>query len=203
VFPGFDSFSCVDEPHGTSGGWVNKGHREVDQSALARGDLSSLHRIVVYYCGRRAPGDFIWTQDPLIVIVSDRVKQALESNGLTGWRTYPVQLRDESERTMLGFSGLTITGRCGSLDWSRSLPVLRTYRSGTFANYRGIFFREDSWDGSDLFMPEDLAWMFTSERFSALAQKLRLRNAKFRKLSTAEVRREIATHSRAGYRWAG
>ena len=48
---------------------------------------------------------------PGLVLISDRVKQIFESNGLTGWKPYDVIVRKKSGETLAGFNGLSIIGR--------------------------------------------------------------------------------------------
>jgi len=72
---------------------------------------------------------------------------------LTGWSTYPVEVIHQGE-FLEGYQGLAILGRGGGRDRTKSpiidkpapVPGGKPYRA-----YRGLFFDEDHWDGSDLF----------------------------------------------------
>ena len=205
MFPGFDSFYWVEEPAATRAyrGSLRDDPPGIDYFRLARGTASTERPIRVSHYGGKTPGDFIWTDYPAVCLISARLKEALESKALKGWCTYPVQLFSRTREEMNGFFGLAITGRCGMLDWQRSLPVLKDYPGGMSTDYRGICFPEDSWDGSDLFMPRETAWIFASERFGALAKSLRVKNAKLRRLGTAEVSGLVVRHLRSNQGKAG
>jgi len=107
---------------------------------------------VEWAMGAATPSDVVWTTSAGLPVVSRRVIQLLERGGFTGWETYPVDLTDKARNWVPGYAGLMIHGRCDAVDLSRSEIVLLEFPGGWFPNFRGHFFRPESWDGSDLFI---------------------------------------------------
>ena len=100
------------------------------------------------------------------LVMSARFRDVLTSLGMTGWNSVPVDLDPPlAEQLWL----LTVTGRCG--------PAYRN--SGL--RYRGMpalgtFLDPGQWDGSDVFMPDDLqAVLLAPSRVSEL-KRVRFRN---------------------------
>lgn len=103
--------------------------------------------------GKKSPGDFVWTTLANPVVVGPRVLTVLRDGGFTGWSTYPVLVHDHAGAVVDGYAGLAVTGRCGAIDDTRSVEVMREYPGGVFPMDRGLFFNEEEWDGSDVFCP--------------------------------------------------
>jgi hypothetical protein len=108
--------------------------------------------------GGRPPSDAIWAS--LGPAIHPRVKQALISSGVTGWKTYPVVVYDKRGQLIPDYDGLSITGRCESIRMDRSKIVYQENERGCFPYYQGIGFDIATWDGSDLFMASDLKTTF-------------------------------------------
>ncbi|WP_029068708.1 hypothetical protein [Jonesia quinghaiensis] len=71
-------------------------------------------------------GDILWLGGHPLLLVSRRFVEALEEMGVTGWLTYPVELRDSGRR-----SGEPIEGYVGFVpDLTGNAPV-RSYNVGT------------------------------------------------------------------------
>lgn len=64
------------------------------------------------YDGKRLR-DFLDTGYPPVYLVSDRVVNILENNGISGWKTYPITLYDKNGNLVGGFSGFSILGNGG------------------------------------------------------------------------------------------
>src|SRR5262249_27462331 len=102
--------------------------------------------------GRNRPSDFIFTTwvDP--VLISDRVVGVLKAGELSGWQPYPIDLFGKDGARITGYQGLAVHGRCGPIDNSLSVKIQKIYPGGIFPMWRGLFFDQTTWDGSDLFM---------------------------------------------------
>ena len=94
-------------------------------------------------------------------LVSQAFIDALESNGITGWSTYPVRLFGKADQELPGYYGLAVTGRSGPADKSRSRVVrhrradgsLVVRSDGSIVKRRyGWFIDPETWDGMDLFV---------------------------------------------------
>lgn len=110
--------------------------------------------------------------------VSPRMLNALQSVSATGYSTIPIVLTHPLLGcTVEGYSGLVIHGRGGPLDESRMQPVKK---SGTaIISCQGFHIYEDRWDGSDLFVIDNLGVsVWVTERVATALSKCRpkLRN---------------------------
>jgi hypothetical protein len=114
----------------------------------------------------------------------------LKGEGFTGWRTYPVHLYAKDGARIPGYHGLAIHGRCGPLDDSRSVQLDTIYPGGVFPKWYGLYFDEETWDGSDLFMTSsEQAWIFVVEAVKRAFEKAKLTNVEFTALDQQQVPR--------------
>lgn len=96
--------------------------------------------------GRRRPSDVIWI-DVGALIVSPRAAAVLQ--GFSGWSPYPVEVFDGRDNPVPGYVGVAVRGRCGRV----TDDLMRVEGEGKWANYVGLRFAVETWDGSDLFSP--------------------------------------------------
>jgi hypothetical protein len=137
--------------------------------------------------GRKKPSDFIWTTLAIPLLVSERVVTLLRDVGFTGWRTYDVELVDHDGTPIIGYHGFAIHGRCGPLDFSKSVETPTVFPGGIFPAWYGLYFEPDTWDGSDLFMPEgDVGWKFVVEDVKRAFEKAKIKNVEFTGLPRVE-----------------
>lgn len=110
--------------------------------------------------------DVIWVG--VFPLFSNRAVDLMLGARLTGWRTYDVDVISDTGRRMEGYSGLTITGRCGEvyLDAEHSEVIYENLPAARAPFFRGIWFDESLWDGSDFFLSSSAhkSFKFTSER---------------------------------------
>ena len=157
---------------------------------LSRGDLRCDKPVHINWAmGAALPADIIWTTSGCPLIVHARVIDLFEMHGLTGWTGYPVQVRAKNGTRLPDYIGLSITGRCGPIDLTRSEIVLRQFPRGWIPYFQGHFFAHDTWDGSDLFMESaDALGKVTARRFVGprthkLLRQINAPNLKFGRLS--------------------
>ena len=89
------------------------------------------------------------------LLVSRRFVDFLETAKYTGWKAFPVKLKDKKGSPIKEkYFGLGILGRAGPLDQKRS----RVERSSPeiILTMKGIYFDPSTWDGSDFFLLQDL-----------------------------------------------
>ncbi len=99
--------------------------------------------------------DFLWSTGGDFICVSSRVVELLRQSALTGWDTYPVEVYGRKGELIPGYSGLVITGAECREDLSRSVIVDKPPRvpgGEGFQVYKGLYFYEEDWDGSDFFL---------------------------------------------------
>jgi hypothetical protein len=165
---------------------------------LTRAEMQPSHPITVEWAmGSAKPGDVIWTTMAVVVIISDKVVQMLRSHGFTGWSLYDVSVRDKQGQLIPGYSGLAITGRCGKIDYTRTVVVPRVYPAGIFPIGKGLLFDPESWDGSDLFTPIGrVGFIFVVDEVKKAFERAKIRNVSFTPLDEYEV--EMITLESAG-----
>ncbi|MBE6190134.1 MAG: hypothetical protein E7145_04240 [Rikenellaceae bacterium] len=83
------------------------------------------------------------------MLISDRLKQLLFDNNITGWKSYPIRMYDKRGNEVYGYSGFSVTGRCGGTLEYRTDKVC--YANG-YRFFEGLSFDIAQWDGSDIFM---------------------------------------------------
>lgn len=122
---------------------------------LFRGKWAPLTPVVLRTSMGGQPRDFLWTTFPPLLCVSQTVVDLLERQKLTGWSTYPVEVHGREGQPLTGYHGFAITGRGGSRDRSRSEIIIKpppAPRGKSYQVYKGLYFDESQWDGSDIFL---------------------------------------------------
>lgn len=136
-----------------------------DPWAVTRGEIPVASATAAWFMGAAQPEAWIETGAVHPNLFSPALVLALRQIGATGWATYPVALTGKWDEPLATYYGLVVHGRCGPIDESRSVRVVREYPAGRFTRLRGLFFDESSWDGSDFFMPRDrTGWIFVTRR---------------------------------------
>lgn len=189
-FPGFDRIFLLQEP-GNSRAFRGDLDVETTEEAfgVTRAEVHPANPITLKWAmGRSKPVEVIRTTYGTPVIISDDVVQLLRSHGFTGWSLYEVSVQGKQGQAILGYSGLAFTGRCGNIDYTRSVEVPRIYPAGVFPVRKGLLFDPASWDGSDLFMPaEFVGWKFVVEEVKTAFERAKVRNVEFTPLDQVEV----------------
>lgn len=128
-----------------------------------------------YVGGRLAPEDFVWVE-PFFCLISERVRSLLLEHKFTGWRTFPVELYDKFGKLIEGYHGLCVTGRAGPVDISRApiavLPSVVPEGEPEIVK-QGLYFDENTWDGSDFFCLKDRNDFLITRRVVKALQKAR------------------------------
>lgn len=125
----------------------------------------------------------------MLRLISPAFRDVLTSSGFSGWTTFPVHL-DADGLDLAGFAGLSVTGRSGVIDRSRSTIVERLGRGDTrsvlYAEV-GLFPEEDTWDGSDLFIPSGTSVLCVLPRVKDALSDAGITNVRFISNETYEV----------------
>lgn len=82
-----------------------------------------------------------------LYLISDRFKDLLAAHGLTGWKTYSIELYDKKGRQIEGYNGFSIIGKAGDMHKFDAPPIELGYSPKS----AGYYFEFDKWDGSDVF----------------------------------------------------
>lgn len=133
--------------------------------------------------------DVIWTTFPPLVLISNRFADLLAKKGFRGWTTYPTRVYDGDEQ-LKGYAGLAVSGRAGAVDRTRCRVERRpppNPRGSAYDVAVGLFFKNDEWDGSDVFMPADTGHIIVTEQVKNSLQTLHIPNVAFERLSDYET----------------
>lgn len=157
-------------------------------SALFGGQIS-LDRPVRLkaYAGGQAT-DFLWADYIPLVCISCRTVELLEEHHFTGWATYPVVVYGRKGEPIEGYYGFAITGRAGDYDRSRSQIVTKPppVPGGQARKvYKGLYFDESQWDGSDIFLVggKNVVTRAVREAF----KRAKITNVRFTPLTEVEI----------------
>jgi hypothetical protein len=134
--------------------------------------------------------DVLWTGYPPLVCVSTKVVEFLTENEATGWATYPVEVYDRRGDPLPGYHGFAMTGPHCKRDRSRSEIVTRPHPANAerpVEHYKGLYFDESGWDGSDIFRVYSFGGTVVTEKVYRLFRKHRIANVRFTRLTEVEI----------------
>lgn len=172
---------------------------DLAESKISRGEKSITETVTVKHSmGGTTLYDIIWTTNAFPLIVSERVIELFKSNGITGWKTYKVEVRSKKNELIdQKFFGLIITGRCGHRDYSKSSIVLDKIGIYTKPHIKGFYFDKDYCDDSDLFMsnPDEKGnstmFRFCTQKVVDLFKKEKINNIDFKNLNEPTLAIEL------------
>jgi len=160
---------------------------QLDFHNLKRGDYENFKFPIRFKhsCGTKKLRDILDTE---IVswLISERLKNVLEENQITGWKTYPIQLFYKKMEPIEGYYGFSVVGRCGPVDFSKSEIIKHTrtvYEEHVWVEgkgyqpvqlekpyiyaweeYKGWHIDLNTWDGSDFFLIEGFQHTIVTQR---------------------------------------
>jgi len=127
-----------------------------------------------------------WT----LLAISKRITDLLEENNFTGWKKYDADFFDKKNNLIEGYSLLGIEGRAGKLDRTLSEKIFKEPEypmiKGNYY-YKGLYFEEGTWDGSDFFILENYYGIFITKRVFETLKKAKLTNVKITPISKVET----------------
>ena len=126
----------------------------VDIHSLSRGESQIKEPIQFDAAQGSKATDILWTQLVTPVCVSGRIIRILHENKVSGWSTYPVEVFDPEGELLPDYHGLVVTGAVCDADYSRSAVIAKpppAPRGKSYDVYKGLYFDENQWDGSDMF----------------------------------------------------
>ncbi len=123
-------------------------------------------------------GDVLDTGRVGLYLISDKLKDVLTMNSLTGWMVFPVVVSKINGEMISGFHGLSITGRCGPIDYNKSAIIeKRLLPNGPVGKfYKGLHVGLDQWDGCDFFLPKDSFGPIVTARAARVIEMSKLSN---------------------------
>ena len=168
----------------------NENSEYSDKQMLLLGNYSGITFPVVFKqeYGKKLQ-DMLGTGWAGFYLISDNMKTVLEDNNLTGWKTFAVKVLTKKGEEIEGYHGLSITGRCGAIDYSKSEIIeKRMIPTGPLAKFRkGLHVGLDKWDGSDFFLPEKNFGTIVTSRAADILKKNKLTNIRLENLADIEA----------------
>lgn len=133
--------------------------------------------------------DILDTGWPGMYLISKFLKSTFIDQELTGWKTYPVEVFDNKGTKIEGYSGLSITGKTGPIDFTQSEIVQqRLVAHGPISKYyKGLYPKMEEWDGSDFFLANGYFGIIMTDRAASVFRKSRLSNVKVQPLEDIEM----------------
>jgi hypothetical protein len=159
------------------------------EEQLRRGQVKPADTIKLGVMMGGQPTDFLYSSMVVIVCVSTKVVEVLTEVHATGWATYPVEITNRKGELLPPYHGLAITGGDCRRDRSRSTLVTRQAvpNGPPFPVYKGLYFHEEDWDGSDFFRVKSFGGEIVTEKVFRAFKKNKISNVKFIPLPDIEI----------------
>ena len=188
---------------------VNQDLRRDGYNELAQGELSQFKMPIILKQDSGKNWKDILRLTVGLHLISDRVKKALETNNITGYKTFPIIIYDKKGNKVPGYYGLSITGRSGEIDWTKSEIITKRQENNytkqdadamkavypdweipppkDYQYYKGLHPGLEKWDGSDIFKNESTNYIFLSQKAYDVLKSLKLNNTKYVNLAEYEI----------------
>ena len=155
---------------------------------LARGQWQPPESILLHAQSGKQAVDVLWTTFPPIFCVSSRLVNLLMENSISGWSVYPVEVLGRKNESLPGYHGFSVIGPECQRDRSRSHVITKLNAAGRPTQvYKGLYFNEDQWDGSDFFVVRPFGGIVVTERVHRLFRDAKVTNAQLTPLTEVEI----------------
>ena len=102
--------------------------QDISSDRILCDDFSYLNPLEFrYYVGGSVPHDIVATGWVSLYLISKKTIDILKSNNITGWRDYPAVVYDKKNNILNDYSILSITGKCSSINWTKSFEFQKQY----------------------------------------------------------------------------
>jgi len=134
------------------------------------------------------PMDLVGTTLPPLTLWSRRAFEVLSSAAMTGWEAQPVSVDLSEGRDSSDYSLLIVLGRSGPVDNSLSGRAVLPPPAGgrTMPGWKGLFFDDSSWDGTDIFTPIDSGFVCVTRKVKELFEAKGFTNTRLDSLAAVE-----------------
>ncbi len=160
-----------------------------DKAPIIKGELDRNEKYVFEYDSGSKVYDTLYT-GWILTAVSKKITDILEANNFIGWKKYEADFYDKKGNLIEGYSLLGVTGRAGKLDRSLSEKIYKESEWPFIKRrnfYKGLYFEEGTWDGSDIFMMEDNYSILITEKVYKALKKAKLTNVQMIPISEYET----------------
>jgi hypothetical protein len=161
----------------------------IDKEILvSHGDLQPPKPLVMKgYMGGQIT-DILWSGS-ILVCVSQKVIDILLDNRFSGWSTFPVEVYDRRNNYLPGYYGFAIPSFVGDQELKRSEIITKPPNGvggETYTVYKGVYFDESKWDGSDFFRITE-GFIAVTKRVKDAFTKDKIKNIEFTPLPDVEI----------------
>jgi len=141
-----------------------------------------------HYSGKKLC-DVLDTGWASLYLISDSLRTKLLESKLVGWKTFPIQIVDKKGVEIKGYSGFSIVGRSGPIDYNKSKIIEKRLTSNAPLSkfYKGLYFDLETWDGSDFFLTEKNYGPIVTKRAAEILTRNKFTNIELRNLSEIEM----------------
>jgi hypothetical protein len=168
----------------------------LDGHRLLRGQFDDLS-FPIYFVqeGGKKLRDILDTGWVGLFLVSCRIKSALIKSELTGFSFFDITLLDKKNEEISGYHGLTVTGRSGPIDYSKSPLINKSMvPNGPFSKcFKGLYIDQESWDGCDIFLSENYLGVLVNQSVKGILDDNTFSNIRYTHISEIETS-EIAVN---------
>ena len=138
---------------------------------LEKGNYQGYEFPIVFHEVRGDSGkqmrDVLDNRDTMAYLISDRMKDLLIDNNITGWKCYDIEMYDKKGNIVPGYNGFSVTGKCDDMLKVDYDNIVEDKRRGFLA--KGASFDINKWDGSDIFRVG--GWRIITKRVYELFKK--------------------------------
>jgi hypothetical protein len=132
--------------------------------------------------------DYVAMTDGMQFLLSERSIKLLTENNISGWEKYKIKLY-KNRNEIYGYWGIHITGICGKIDNTKSeifFPKPIVIGGKSLPHRKGLYFIQESWDGSDIFSPQGTGLVIIHERVKILFESNEITNITFTNITENE-----------------
>lgn len=163
---------------------------DLDEEKILKKEISFKKHLEFFYHSGKKQNDLISSTLGTMDLISKKVVSILEKNKFTGWDVTPVKILRKNCKEIEGYYLLHVTGKCGEIDDSKTKDVWLPTSYDPNKKFKarvGLYFDENSWDGSDFFSPKEKMFVFVTEKVKNALEKEGLSNIYFENIK--EIKR--------------
>lgn len=101
-------------------------------------------------------------------LISDRMRDLLIDNNITGWECYEIEMYDKKGNIVSGYNGFSVTGKCNDMVKIDFENIIKDKKRDYF-EAKGAMFDIEKWDGSDIFRA--CGWRIITKKVYELFKK--------------------------------
>ena len=110
----------------------------------------------------------------------------LKQNSIKGWSATPANVLTKlGNKTSEIYFALIVSGRIDPIDYLQTEIVFKQFAGGKFPHFKGLYFKPESWDGTDIFMAhpdingKSTAFTYVTKKFVDVVQNSKISNISF------------------------